>query len=166
MKKLNRFNQCFDSAEIGNGAQIMAWVFAILNLPGFIFSIFFFYAWPITIPGMILYVNYWRSGFNLLTADKTRTMWIFTLVYNLVLFTAGSMILLSGEPNIELAALLLPSLLGSGMAGIALKALQDHQDYIRTAQENIVIEMDGEIENIKTNTTLSEYIPVENWAIA
>lgn len=166
MKKLNRFYHRFDSAEIGNGARIMAWIFAILNLPGFIFSIFFFYAWLITIPGMILYVNYWRSGFDMLSADKTRNIWIWTLVYNLALFTAGSMILLSGEPNIELATLLLPSLFGSGMAGIALKALQAHRDYIRTPQANIVIEMDGEIENIKTNATLSEYIPVENWAIA
>lgn len=166
MKKINRFYHRFDSAEIGNGARIMAWVFAILNLPGFIFSIFFFYAWPITIPGMILYVNYWRSGLDLLPADKTRNIWIWTLVYNLALFTAGSLILLNGRPDVELLTLLLPSLLGSGMAGIALKALQAHRDYTQTPQENIVIEMDGEIESIKPNATLSEYIPVENWAIA
>lgn len=166
MKKINRFYHRFDSTEIGNGARIMAWVFAILNLPGFIFSIFCFYAWPITIPGMILYVNYWRSGLDFLEADKTRNIWIWTLVYNLVLFTAGSLILLSDGTTVEQAALLLPSLLGSGMAGIALKALQAHRDSKHSPEEIIVIEMDGEIETLKTNTSSSEYIPVENWAIA
>lgn len=166
MKKINRFYHRFDSSEIGNGARIMAWVFSIVNLPGFIFSIFCFYAWPITIPGMILYVNYWRSGLDLLDADKTRNIWIWTLVYNLLLFTVGSLILLSEGTTIELAVLLLPSLLGSGMAGIALKALEAHRDRDNFPQESIVIEMDGEMIDTTVTTSTTEPIPVDNWVIA
>lgn len=166
MKKINRFYHRFDSTEIGNGARIMAWIFAIINLPAFIFSVFFFYAWPITLPGIILYVHYWRSGLDGLEYTKTKNMWILTIIYNLILFTVGFMITLADGAPLGLFALLLPSLLGSGMAGIALKALEAHRDQKNEIPETLVIEMDGEWEDSSTIPSTIESVAVENWVVA
>lgn len=146
MDRINRFYRRFDSIEVGNGARIMAWIFAILNLPAFIFSVFFFYAWPVTIPGMILYVNYWRSGLDRLSFENTRSIWIGTVVYNLALFIVGGIILLNNVHSFQLeeGLILLPSLLASGMAGISLRALKAHREALPDDDTSLTIPTDGE----------------------
>ena len=128
MRRLQALHRRLHSEEIGSGARIMAWIFALINIPGFILALATFWLWPITIPGMILFFNYWRSGFNRMTYSQTEALWIWTIVYNLFLLITGSLVLAIDGGSWEIWPALLPSLFGTAMAGIALRALRDHQD--------------------------------------
>ena len=144
----------------------MAWVFALINIPGFLIALAAIWFWPITIPGMILFASYWRSAFDKLTYSQTEGLWIWTIVYNLFLLVTGSLILGVDGGSWEMWPALVPSVFGATMAGIALRALKDHRENTLAVKEND-LNM-GEYLSANENHRESGIKPirVENWHIA
>lgn len=166
MRRLQALHRRLHSEEIGSGARIMAWVFALINIPGFLIALVTIWFWPITIPGMILFANYWRSAFDKMTYSQTEGLWIWTIVYNLFLLVTGSLILGVDGGSWEMWPALLPSLFGATMAGIALRALKDHRENPPVEQEKDLNMGEFLSETDKRHSTDIKPIRVENWHIA
>ena len=167
MTAINRIYRRLASDEIGHGARLMAWIFALINLPGFLFALVFIWAWPLTIPGMILYVNYWRSAFDKLSWSSTKSLWMWSLFYNLLLVVLGTAVIVD-SPSWGTWGMVLPSILGSGMSAIAIRALNDHKTELARSATLLGAELAPEYDsNDEVQTSESnQAIPVENWTIA
>lgn len=62
----------------------LALIFIIVNLVPFIFGVVFFFT-IIPIPGIILYIFYWRILNTKTSIQEIRNTWIATAIYNLLL---------------------------------------------------------------------------------
>ncbi|MDP5170607.1 MAG: hypothetical protein NWR72_10200 [Bacteroidia bacterium] len=126
MASNNTLLRRFYSKEVGAGPRLIALGFAIANIPTLLLALVAFFFLPITIPGIILYIFYWQSARDKLSWERTKALWVWTLVYNLILFVVGAAIVIS-DPDPGGLILLLPGL-AAAMAGIAIVSLDEHKE--------------------------------------
>ncbi len=116
MKRLNAlFNEKLATTELTPGVRFIAWVFALVNIPGVVLAISAWMLLPLTIPGLILYAYYWRIALDKLSRNTTRKIWLWTAAYNLALPVVFTIM----TENLETLLFLIPY---AGIAAIALTA--------------------------------------------
>ncbi len=116
------------SDEVGAGARLIAWGFALVNIPTALLALVAFIFLPLTFPGIVLYVNYWRSAMDKLSISNTKSLWAWTIIYNLILIAAG-VLWLSIEADRMGWVLIFPAL-AAAAAGVALKSIEFHEEIL------------------------------------
>lgn len=122
------FLRRFHSDEVGAGARLIAWGFALINIPTALLALVAFFFLPLTFPGLVLFVNYWRSALDKMSVSSTKSLWAWTIVYNLVLL-AALFIFTSIEPGPIAWFGLFPAI-AAAAAGVALKSIEFHEEIL------------------------------------
>lgn len=164
MNHTQKFTERWHSDEVGAGARIMALLFAIVNVPTMIAGMVFFFMIPVSLPGMVLYVNYWLSVQDRHSWKKTRNIWRWTVVYNIALVLGG--VLMADELSSGWMWFLMFPLLAAGLAGVALRSLHDHKVTQEAEKEAVAladIEAGNEICPDQVAPQSSEKLNLEEW---
>ncbi|MEO0468257.1 MAG: hypothetical protein AAF206_01455 [Bacteroidota bacterium] len=129
MLTAEKLTRRFATEKLTPGTRILALGFYLLNIPALLVGICFPPAYPVVIPGAILFFLYVMIAHDHSSAKGALMTWIGTAVYNGIgVAFCLSFITEGGLPRLNELPLMIPSFIGLGVGLLGIRLISEKQE--------------------------------------